>query len=536
MTQLLDFASTTGISRVMAGQAALASLDPIEIDASGQGYKIENVDCAAVGAVNTVLTAETTIFNQGNVSGNLPASMRLAQLVHPTSKDTYFIDRASAASEVAINRYNSAGSLTGTVVVDASAAYTENQLAWLSNGNLLVTWGILSGSFKFAVYDKNLNVVVAATVIGTLNATGYCASGVLTATNQFAASYVDASNNLKLIVYNNDGSVATAAFTVLAQTGVAGALAIKLVQLSSNDIAITWSSAYTTTPGLYYAVYQTNGTVTKAATQVVATAPAGSYVELAVLTGFFAICYFANAVGYKVAVFNNAGAQQGTTQNRASGSSCAFASYKLLTDTVNTRFILVSSISTTSGIYIDAITTAGVLSLLSSGITTSTVGFMRLDAAVDRSGRVIPLFTTTNTAPSQFSYAVFNLVTGLIEKNSTTIGAASAGTVKVNQAIAILADFVFSAYYWEPNGTPNILEIFTTVKYSGSAIVGSANSAIAALNNGYVKSGASGTGYQLSVNGPISGTPNKSFDHSSNTPKGNKGTIESYCLSVAGMS
>lgn len=528
MTQLLDFSTSTGLSRVLAAPFPIAQFDGVEEDISGQAYTIQGTDTAAKNAVGALIAE--TVLDAGNLT--VSTSQRLAQIQHPVSKDMYQVAPISGgAVGLTIYRYNTAGILLGSALIDTispAATNTDAVIGWLSNGNLFAYSGLTNNCTRFTIFDKNLNVVVATTTVtGVPNANGYWDAFPLVG-GGFAITYVDNANNQRYGIFNNDGTVNLAQATLVTWTGASNSVVSRVRQLSNSNLVFGFTSKYATTVGLYYAVLTLAGATVVALTQFASGTPSG-WLELAVVGAFFALAYHTTTTTViKIAVFNNAGVQQGTTLSRTNtGTPANTPIIKLLADTVNTQFIYIDSLSTSAtATNILSISTAGVSTVLTTGITVvSGGGGNSVDAFIDRN-RVVLTNNVGLSATTVFSYAVFNLATGKIDKNSTTFGSTQTSG-NAGQSIMAIGDFCFAALYAQTTTTQ---QCFTAIKYAASSIIGAAFTTILANAVGYVRSGA-GT---FNIN-QIGGQPGITFDHSAATPHGNKGSISSFSLNLSGI-
>lgn len=299
--------------------------DGLVVSADGLAYPFEFLEYDAKGSNSTPNVASAPVFNHH----------RQQQLRRPSNGDVYYVSNAysggSPAGGFALNKAASWGNMPVQRVVEAVATVrASDRMFWLGNGNICAVWQLNGGDLKFAIYDADLNQVVAPTVIATPASDGFFDAVPLNG-GGFAVCWLGAAGAQKLAIYSDAGAVVTAAVTIQTWTGAADtSLGVKMAILSNGNIAIAFSSRFATTKGLYFGVWSPVGT------QVVAPAllyapvvQPVAFPEVATLNGFFAVAQ-ADTVNTKAFVLNNAGALQGAAYTNTVGTGAAELTIKLV--------------------------------------------------------------------------------------------------------------------------------------------------------------------------------------------------------------
>lgn len=519
MPSVLDFASNAGLNRYTVGNTAIAANDAVVVDAADLAFSAQVTDYAAVSPVGQIV-AQTAVGTGGRTQG---LNQRQGVLVEPVRGDIYIVfpDGSQGTGDgLRISRYSSAGALLNSVVIDNTtvAALADAQIILLSNNSVLVVardGGI--SSLRYIIFDAYLNVVKVLTTIEASEANfAACAlSG-----GGFAVNYLKQSTaTQRIAIYTNTGGTTLAPTTWQTWTGTSGAILPNIGQLSNGNILLSCSSAYTTTGGLYFAIYNTAGAQQVAPTQASSTTPSGGPSmppPMSILTGFFAIGYKTNATANKVLVYSNAGSVQGAATTQTTTASANFT-FDVIND--GTQFYLVWSDS--SGFFYLTIQTSGTASSATTITTTSASNTAPFCVFYER-GRLV--FGIIPAGTGQQRIAVFNPSTNVLEMDATNFGVSPTTNTSI---IRILpgGDFSFIAGLAYDTSVA-----FYIGKYSPSAIVGATAFGGAASGTVLVKVPAGG-----SMTNKLKGSTSKTFDHSAATPHGNKGTISLNGLNVSGM-
>lgn len=535
MPQLLDFSTSTGLSRILSGPLAMLKNDGVEIDNMDLAYTIQGTDTSAKGSTGAMF-AEVTLQTAVTLPPYTQNSSRMPQLSHSITRDLFYVGANGTQTGVKISRYNTAGVLQNSLVLDATATIAvDPQIGQLPNGNIVVSW-LMAGVLTFTVLDRFLSVAPTILTGETVNVAGpplaTFSMGITTA--GFVFTYIKtATATHRMDIRNQDGTVAVAAFTIMAWTGAAGNVFSTVRQQSDGNLFVGFGSKYATTVGTYYGIFTLAGATVVATTLLEATTVSTpQIVEVAVLTGFMALAT-ARAANNKVWVFNNAGVQQGATFTHATTSVASVGLSKLVADTVNNQFILIDMVNGTAALVLSGISTAGVSSTINSTITTTSTTGVLIDAVVDRTRLLIGHSQSTYGLISIFAYAVFNLYRNAVEANTTTYGTSSPNGATGNGAISVVAsgDFTFSSFTWLVDTIGALEKVLgNCIKYSPTAVIGSLFTALAANTQGYAKSG----GGSVTIN-QIGGAATATFDGTAGSPHGNKGSISLFGMSLVGM-
>ena len=463
--------------------------------------------------------------------GSVIASTSLsAEYIQPYGNSTGFIQDSSGkyyclstittnANGLVLSKYSSAGALISTVTIDGtSAATTSPNLFFLSNGNICVTWGIASGSYGYyAICTPSLTSVVSKTALNGAGSSSIYPVSCPISGGGFAVFYRTASTTAEVDTYNNAGTYQTNA-TVTVYTSNTTDLCI--AQLSNSNIVIGFSTSGTQ---YQFAIYNTSLVQQVAPTNSVAPSTSGQRQFISTVTGYFAI-----AVGYigaatKVAVFNNAGAQQGSTFVSGAGYSYGIGiglfSYQLVNDGTNFWAVYTTYVTYAVPNW-TKITTAGATTTY-SGVTcgSAVMGNLSTTPPDTRGG----IHTCIGGGGSGVYYE-FNVNSGVVESNGTVTtvgsywGAGSTTSVLWPSMIAI-GDASF-AIFGGTNASPSIANI-ATYNQINKSIIGISTSTAAA---GGVVSVDTTSGVKA-LTTALPGTQPKTFTFAAATIYGNAGTL-----------
>lgn len=219
----------------------------------------------------------------------------------------------------------------GPVAVKASAAVTGNnyrniayaeQMTWLGNGNYAQVYTgngtTNSTGVRFRLKNQNGGDVAAEVVVSSAASIGTVRVAKLNST-QFVVAWTE-STTLKFAIYDNDGTVVVAATTIATLSGGAD---------ETNNMAVTAAGevvfAYqkVTSTDVAFKRYNAGGVLQGAETTVEAAAD-GRYIAIKACSGGdFVIFYrrIAATNSYKFARYNSSGVIQGALTSLSSGNS-----------------------------------------------------------------------------------------------------------------------------------------------------------------------------------------------------------------------
>lgn len=499
---------------VPTSRFAINTGDVLVVNYTGNAYPAQTVDYAATAAavanVSASLVAATTLPGGG--------ALTAANDV----KQSCYIDMATLMSYSAhphlasnagltIRKYSALGAPIASLVLDAAATANVGgiNLLPLSNGNLVAIWGTSVGQF-FAIFDKNLNPVVAKTSFGAAQTSGPFLHACALSGGGFAISYSGTAGNAPLIaVYTNAGGV------TLAPTAIAGAptgaVLTKIAQLSNGNLVVVMSST-TAANALSRSIFTAAGVISvafavlDAGTKAVSTRP-----DVSVMAGFYAtaVDVAGNIKGY---VQSNAGATQGTAYSDAGASTSTHA--RVVNDGV-AFWLFYNKVAATS----------------------VAVGFLPVTGGA---GQIVN--TTTQAIAVEFpdafterDYLVANASDGIATFALASTGVASfvntfqtAGTTGGDSA-AIRPGGDFTVFKHQTT-TAQIIQVS---RYLSIGLFGVAKSTVAAGNPGTLM--AINVGPNSLPTNPLPGSPSRPFVHTAATIIANNGILLQNSITVKGF-
>lgn len=522
----LDNEGTLG--RVKAGEAVVMNDLLYNDELTSKAYKVQTTDFAAVGNVDYG-TAQTTTAT-GKVFDQITPGQKFADahsrnpVVITDNKEIITLSPESTTNGVHLDRYRPNGILMNTITIDATASAASNpQIIKLSNGNIALAF-VLAGSIKYMVYDTTLTEVKTLTTLVAVASVGFYM--IALSGGGFAIAYHDNADNTKnkLVIFNNSGTITTAAVDIWTRTGTTGNQFHRMVQLSSGNIAIAISSVNTVSSiGLYYAIFSTVGVQVKAITNL-DTVSAAWPGEIEQMTGFFAISR-ANATDQKDYVINNAGTLQGAEFSAATTAGNSANKTKLVTN--GTNFYLIWHRSSDNKVVLTLLPTTGT-NYLTSMITPTTNSPYNLWLDGFCENNVIPFITGTGGA-TKVRLWIVNLDTRQLYSSSMTeIGDAASATNSGNFLRLIpVGDRCFVSYCdFTSSSSMNLY----AGKYARTAISGIAKASAALDASVPIKTLA-----PFNEINTIKGNPSKAFDHTANALVGNKGTLTLSAVTLKGF-
>jgi len=523
--QLSDFNPTQNTASLKAGEN-LTAKDLAEVDGhTGKAFRVRVGNFAAVGNVDygTAQSSAATgrIVTQTSVVASQSAAYAKQAVVMDDYGNIFTLTDAAAGAGWRLSKFAPSGALINYVDISTSTGRANHHLILLSNGNLAcVVYTV--GAITYAVYDSNLGIVSASANVA--NAANGNFSACALSGGGFAVLYQQNSNPLLscLKTYDNSGTNTLAETTVWTRTGTTGTQYHRVLQLSSGNLAVAISSNNTVSSiGLYYAVISTAGAIVQAFTSLDTTGSMAWYPNLAVMTGYFAVG-MANGTNQKAYIFDNTGAQQGSSFSAATTSGGASNKTKIVSD--GTAFWLIWHRSSDSKCCTSKLPTngTGYTTIITTTATTQYNFF--LDAFYDNGLICAISMTSTNTAPTIW---VISIATGnLIDSAETTIGVEPGTTGGSYPRIIAGTDRAFIALYDYATTAGTMLCVG---KYAKTAVIGvvQANAVADASVRMYFQAGSYETNAILGVS--------SGFDHSANSLAGNKGSIFQYGATLRGI-
>ena len=512
---LSDFLKGGQTISAPARNEAISANSLVQLGGFGNNVGLIPVTCAdnaAVSASGSAVVASTTVSSHPitNAGNN--------QCVSYVGADgSIFIATNSAASSVGlmVYKYSASGSLLSSATLSA-LTLTNLSISTLSNGNLVACYTTVATPYNvyFTIFDKNLNIVVAETLVGAFVGSnpGSNLYALPLTGGGFALAY-NISTGVALAIYSNAGAQVYAptliAGTAAQNSGTGLGASTSMANLSNGNIVVVIEDSYALTDG--FAIFTPAGAAVVALTSIgapsvtaVAVCPAVSVLA----SGYFCVGISATSSSSFVAVFSNAGTLQGAGFSTPSGG-VPF----LVNDGVNFWGFFGSNI-----LYL--IPSSGAANCKSNTLTALTAGihFIRYDpsgfifaSTNGTSIQVIDILNSTNPICSA-------LITALASGSTWVVPSGDFTALVVGQSAAGVAGFM-------------------QLKYSNSAIVGVSQQTIASNNAGTKIAlthggGVGKNGYPI---GAIVGTVGKGFDHSAANIIGNKGTLYGSSVVLEGI-
>ena len=498
-------------SQVLRAKAGPIAINPNDVVALGGFpvglYPVQVSDYAAVGQAGNSAVALTTYSSFGTSQ----TTTRNQIYVDPANGDFFIADAyLSGTTGCQIWKYNSAGTLLGSQILDTSTAGSANsvQMAVLSNGNLVVLWANvnLPYSLYFSVLDKSLNFVVTKTKIADAGVNPSSNPHLISLTaGGFAVTFCTAAVGSYITIRDSAGNVVKAPTLIpgiaVPSSGDVSGPRFKMAQLSNGNIAVAVLNTSAANQ-LQYCIYDVTGNSVFGYTTLVSGTGSGSnngFPEISVMPGYFCL---ANA-GAKIYVVNNAGAIQGGAIT-SSPSNSGFGSV-LINDGTYFWFGTFES-SGNAGFWLSRISLAGVIVS-----TKTTAGDGCKDMFFDRAGALI-MCSGSNAYVFQ------------INPNGTPSLMSSAPFTMANQVVGNIGDFC--AIGLQPGK-------FNIVKYLSASLLGISLKAVAANSAGTLVEVNAGPGGFIT--NEIRGSIAKAYDHSAVPIAGNKGSLYLHSITLKGI-
>lgn len=496
---------------VSTGRFAINTNDVVILTVQGIAYAAQTTNYSAVPASQA---------NEGSGMGSITLSSGNATPANDV-KQALYIDEPNAVQFVAYPNLNPSQGLrvqkVGANVIGISSVVLETDavniigginILPLTNGNLVVVWGLANTGQYFAIISKELNVVVPKTSFGVAQTSGPFIHAAVLSGGGFAIAYSGTDGNAPLLaIFTNAGAV------TLAPTAIAGAPTAqsrpKVAQLSNGNLAVAIASA-TAAQALTRAIFTAAGAVVAAIAVVDAGTKIVGPVDISVLPNVFAIVTNV-ASSMKAYVQSNAGVTQGTAFSDV--SSGTGAEPRLTND--GTNFWLYYSRPSTIACLVFLPITGG-----AGAIIYATAGNVPTspDMVYDRD------FIICGTVTGVLVFNVTQAGVAAVYGEFTTTGA----TTNLPCTLRVLGDFAFMKYQ---AANPNHLSVW---RYVSMAIMGVARSSVAA--------GAPGTLLSINV-GPAStlvnalpGAPSRSYSFATTAVVvGNQGVLLNNSISMKGI-
>lgn len=533
MSQLSDFFAknngSSGLFQLKAG-GSIQQNDLSQLGPDGRAYTVSCTDYAAVANCNygTVQTNVATgqILAQTQLVGTQTVPAGRQALLQGADSSIYTFTGSTSGNGLALTKYTSAGALSAQVVVDSTTTvYSCHQMAFLSNGNILVAANGTGSAFtvSYAIYDTNLNLIKSITALGEQAASAYFAVTVLSG-GGFAFVYHQYVNSLltRFATYDNTGALVVSPMTVWTRTGTSGVQYHRIAQLSNGNLAIVISSNNTTSSiGFFHGIVTIAGVTVLAFTNLT-TYSIPMWAELVVLGNYYAVGYSSSASTVAVSVFDNTGALQGAPFS-ATAAAVAGSKYKLLTG--NGYFWFIASFGSAS--------TGGIVRIPTTGTNykifnlNASLFSVFIDAFYEN-GLIVIVSQPVSVGNYQPALWVFSESLGALVSQAATLFGVQPGTNNGQyQRVIPGGDFSFICMYdYSSNPTTNLC----IGKYASTAVMGVAQS-LATTDSMVIISGANGA-YSTNY---VKGSPSKQFDQSAANIYGNKGVMMNYGAVLKGL-
>jgi hypothetical protein len=530
-----------GSFKLKAG-AAVAAEACVLIGMNGKGYQARTTDYAVVTnltpgtepvstATGRIVAETSTGANANNTAGGIGWLFNRHAVLQGQGADgsIYVVTTASSNQQLVLRKFSPTGDVIKAISLHALAEQCTGQsMAFLSNGNIVVTWlKNSSGGVAFMVVTPDLVQVASNTAVGTAADSGLGFSYgwqlsrvVALDGGGFAFTYL-AQPDQKLAIFTNAGVLVSNA-SVKTWTGVTNPVYAQIEKLSNGNLVIAAKSNYTTSAGFYYGIWTPAGAQVLAMTQLEATGQLFAP-EIAVMNGYFCIARQDAGTVIRATVFNNAGAVQGAAFSGATGISAGHY-IKLLSD--GAQFLLLWQNSTGSLMQFTKIPVTGAAGAITTNITTSVSPYNGpLDAFVENG---IVVVVTQNAAINKPCFFSVYVDTGVLTSVYGTVFGVTPTTCGNSQHVIPGGDFSFICLY--DTASPSALNLFVS-KYGNTSIAGA--SGAATPEGGYIYISSAAGVYSIAE---MKGSSSKSFDHTSGSNiYGNKGAVLTNGLVLKGM-
>lgn len=516
--------------------ADLSQSDLLSISSDGKGYPVKVTDYGYVSNVGQVIAQ--TSYGGGTYNG---PSTRLP-MFRDSSQNLYTVSTNSSLQGVKFFKYNAAGTLVGSLVIDSTAASLQNlRMFQLSNGNVGFVY-VISNVIYFAVCDTALNLIVSPTSVETLLtwATYGYMDAIALSGGGFAISWQQDANPklIRMAVYSNAGATVVAPTTMRTSSGTAGAWnqTTRLGQLTNGNIVLVIDDSATLSgggsaadAGMYVGTFNpaTLGAVVALARYNTVNAATTNPGEILITPSNFIVARY-DGTNLKAWVFNNSAVLQGAAYSVADASNPVqdVRGIKLLWD--GTQAWMIYGNATVKIAVKLPLTGTGYVATTLTGLTG--IGNTLIDCALASDNVTVIMVSRPCSGYQDTSapkYCIFKL-DGTVITAPTNFAAGAASTNGWMHSVQWSTDFTFTCAF---DNQSTSATLFYVGKYQAASIVGVATVAATA---GTLVSAAQAIG-TYPVN-QLLGTIMKTFDHTTGaTIYGNKGIMMPYGVVLKGM-
>lgn len=379
----------------LVGSGAVASGDIMEIGGPGaEAWSVATMDYAAVASAGSLL-AQTSA-----VAAALPGSAR-QPLARDKLGNIYLLGTNSSGNLVAY-KFGPLGTVIASATLDATATSVNSPHVFqLQNGSFAAVYARAAGALYTVVFDATLNVIAGPVLVGTERAATnvvYHSACALTGGGFAVAFQTSAGTAINLVTYSNAGAVVQAATSIQALGGSAAQAYLKLSQLASGNLLCAYRSTMTAggIAGTSFTICTVAGALFIGPVSVDTTSTLG-FVETSALPTTFAVAV-ADGTNIIAAVFNFSGVQQGGSYSVGNTlNSIAYPQLKLTNDGIQFWMVWFSSVA--NGVYVIALSAAGVAGTSASGLGSASINAstFALDAEV-LNNLIVVLAASSGTA------------------------------------------------------------------------------------------------------------------------------------------
>ena len=372
--------------------------------------------------------------SSSNITYDAGRKYRRFETFAALADDSYFYN---VHADGTIRQFNSIGTtIKTTTFTNGGNNVTVLLIRKLSNDNLVILFQsqTMTGTdanntynpIKFVIFDKDLNLVKTETAIdgsnrsleAIINSTSVVAIKnadiVALTAGGFAVTFtattttaLQTSNNQRLAIFDNLGTIVSAPQTIQTWTGSAAFVSSRITQLSNANILIVCASGTLTTKGLYQAIYSIAGTQVLAMTNLNIT-QSSAVPEVSIMAGYYAIIWPTSSTVLLGKVFTDVGTQQGTdlslsTTLTAGSNISLLSTWSITNDGVDFYVASANSSSTWRiGKITNVTTTPTHSSITYLGFSMSTS-----DLKLDMLGSSLALTVSYITGTSHYTYCYF---------------------------------------------------------------------------------------------------------------------------------
>lgn len=534
---------------VAAGGGAIARNDVVEIGGPGaQAWTAATADYAAISLAGIVSAEQSVVAAaMGPATRQALARDRLGNI---------YIAGTNTSGNLVIYKYNALGTLLASAILDATATVVASPIIFqLQTGAFAAVYARATGALMYVVFDAGLALLSGPISVVTERAATNVVYHSACALNGggFAIVYQSsAATALRLQTFANDGTAVLAATTVQVLAGSAAQEFLRLGQLSNGNLVLAYRGAMTAggIAGLSVNIFSPAGVAVIGPVNVDTTATLG-LLELSIMAGNFAVAQ-GNGTNLIAAVFNNAGAQQGSNFSVGNTLNVLTQTQVKLTND-GTRFWLAWLSSVGAGLFVVSLSTTGASGTAANSLGSQVAATGSLDAAVIN-GNLVALVASTTTGGQKILNiglpdASLGTIAPALRVPPITFGSSSGSTGSFfprilsggeglylgaggpnSQPASPLGNGDWTGILCYEHASATLLGVY---KVENSAIVGVALTAIGAGSNGSPVTVNPGQGeYESNTLGGSSGII---FNHLSVTPGGTSGTLFNHGIAMSGI-